>query len=63
MTEIYLGSFLENVFPPKGWPKNSPKWGVCVVVHGFGLKKSHAETIRLCRQQCPQHPVQHKVHV
>ena len=28
MTEVYLGAFFGNIFPPKGWPKNSQKWSV-----------------------------------
>ena len=29
MTDVLLGAFSGNVFPPKGWPKNLPKW-VCL---------------------------------
>jgi len=29
MTELFSGVFFENVFSPKGWPKNPLKW-VCL---------------------------------
>ena len=50
MTGFFLGAFFENVFYPKGAPKNSSKWGVWGVwgvgvrVQGLGFRvkgKSH----------------------